>query len=144
MCTGCGRGKVVVTHATNEETTTMDQNNDYDISRDTTLNLALNMAYAPKSKDPSKKVHLVYNGGGSSKTRTSGCHTCHGSAKSYSTVTNESIMFVSEDSPNGIYKEVCAIGHDYYVTEEQANYMLTLTYVNRSGQKVHKFTKKED
>lgn len=139
MCTGCGRKSAISVHVDAKENKTV---------QPAMVNIPKqaenNMAYAPKSADPTKKVHLIYNGGGGSSRATgSGCHTCHGGSKSYSTITNETIMFVSEDAPGGIYKEVCAIGHSYFVTEEQAKYLLTLTYVNRSGQKVHKFTKKE-
>lgn len=102
------------------------------------------IAYAGRSQDPTKRVCLIYNGGGSKLNTTGGCRSCHGSSQRYSTVTNETIMFVSEDEHNQIFKRTFSIGHDYWVTEAQAEYLLSLTYINRTGQTVHKFTKKEE
>lgn len=63
------------------------------------------MAFAPASADPTVKVHLRYNGGGGTSRATgSGCRTCHGSTKNYSTITNEMISFVSLDSMGGCLK----------------------------------------
>lgn len=92
------------------------------------------------SADTSNKVKLRYFGGGSKKT-TGGCSTCHGSKGGYVVTTSETIRFVSEDAPGGLFVETFSIGHDYYVTEKQAEYLLTLTYRNRAGQIVHKFKK---
>lgn len=100
------------------------------------------MLYAKRSEDPTKKVRLVYNGGGA-KRKATGCSTCHGGRKTYAVTTTETIIFVSEDSPNMIYKETVSVGHSYYVTEEQAKVMLSMTYRNPSGQTVHKFSKGE-
>lgn len=99
------------------------------------------MLYAPKSADPSKKVKLTYNGGGTSKKKSVGCSSCHAGRATYSVTTTETIVFVSEDAQNMIYKETVSVGHSYYVTEEQAKVMLSLTYMDKSGQRVHKFTK---
>lgn len=101
------------------------------------------MLYAPKSADPSKKVKLVYNGGGHTRKKSVGCTTCHGGKASYSVTTSETIIFVSEDCNNNIYKETFSVGHSYYVTEEQAKVLLSLTYVSHSGKTAHKFTKGE-
>lgn len=98
------------------------------------------MLYAPRSADQSKKVRLIYNGGGTKK-KTGGCSTCHGGRPTYAVTTTETIMFVSEDVPTMVYKETVSVGHSYYVTEEQAKVMLGMTFTNQSGQKVHKFTK---
>lgn len=102
------------------------------------------LPYAPASADKSIKVLLKYNGGGYSVNKTGGCSTCHGGTARYSVKTNETIMFISDDEVDGIFSMQFAIGHSYYVTEEQAKYLLTLTYRNRAGQISHKFTKVEE
>ena len=96
-----------------------------------------------KSNNPNAKVRLRYYGGGTKKA-TGGCHTCHGSRGGYVVTTSETIRFVSEDAPDGMFRLTVNIGHDYYVTESQAEYMLTLEYRNRAGQVVKKFKKVED
>lgn len=88
------------------------------------------------------KVRLRYFGG-TVKKATVGCSTCSGRKSGYAVTTSETIRFVSEDAPGGLFVQTFQIGHDYYVTEKQAEYLLTLTYTNRAGQTVHKF-KKED
>ena len=85
-------------------------------------------------------VKVRYYGGGSSTKRSGGCKACGGAgANAYSTVTTETIMFVSEDSPNSIFKQEFHIGHDYMVTRNQADYLLSLTYRARAGNEQHKF-----
>lgn len=96
-----------------------------------------------KSDSPYRKIRLRYYGGGS-KVAVGGCHTCHGGRRSYTVTTSETIRFVSEDAPDGMFKMTFSIGHDYYVTEKQAEYLLTLTYRNQAGQIVNKFQKVED
>ena len=96
-----------------------------------------------KSEDPNAKVRLRYFGGGSKKS-TGGCHTCHGNKAGYVVTTTETIQFVSEDADNGWFKMTFSIGHDYYVTEKQAEYLLSLTYRNQAGQTVYKFQKVEE
>lgn len=93
------------------------------------------------SEDTSKKVKLRYYGGGLA-LKTTGCRSC-GSSGQYSLVTTEVIQFATDDSPNGWFKETFSVGHDYYVTEKQAEYLLSLTFTNKAGQIAHKF-KKED
>lgn len=92
------------------------------------------------SANPDAKVKLRYYGGGMKKN-TGGCSTCSGKKTGYSITTSETIRFVSADAPNGLFKMTFSIGHDYYVTEKQAEYLLGLTYVNKSGQTVYKFGK---
>lgn len=89
---------------------------------------------------------LRYMGGGMAAKRAkgTGCRTCGGGRSSYTVVTKEEIMFVSEDAPNGIYKEVVAIGHDYLVTEEQKKLMLAMTYRDMAGKEKHKFVEVND
>lgn len=96
-----------------------------------------------KSADPSAKVRIRYYGGGSKKS-TGGCSTCHGTKGGYTVTTAETIQFVSEDADNELFKMTFNIGHDYYVTEKQAEYLLTLTYRNRAGQVVNKFERVEE
>lgn len=91
---------------------------------------------ASKSKE---LVLLRYYGGGSGTARVRGCRSCGGGKIKYATITSERIMFASEDAPNGFFNLLVSVGHDYYVTRSQADYMLTLTYKNKGGQIVHKF-----
>lgn len=91
--------------------------------------------------DTTNKVKLRYYGGGMGFT-TSGCHSC-GSAGRYSLKTSETIQFASDDEPGGWFSKRFDTGHDYYVTEKQAEYLLKLTFSNPAGQVVHKFKKVE-
>lgn len=97
-----------------------------------------------KSENPQAKVRIRYYGGGTKKSTGSGCSTCHGTKKGYVVTTAETIQFVSEDENGGLFKRTFSIGHDYYVTEKQAEYLLTLEYRNRAGQIVKKFQKVEE
>ena len=96
----------------------------------------------PKSDDPNKKIRIRYYGSGT-KSKSSGCKTC-GGGKGYSVTTSETIMFVSEDSPNNLFKETFTIGHDYYVTTNQADFLCDMTYRNKVGQIAHKFKRVEE
>lgn len=95
------------------------------------------------SEDKTKKVKLRYYGGGLSLKAKPSCPSCGGGG-SYALTTAETIMFPSEDAPNGLFKLFVQVGREYYVTEKQAEYMLTLTFRNQSGQTVNKFKKVED
>lgn len=92
------------------------------------------------SSDPSQKVKIRYYGGGSLKAAGTGCRAC-GGGKRYIVTTSERIMFASEDVENGLFSQLFTIGHDYYVTEKQAEYLLSLTYQNKAGKVVYKFKK---
>lgn len=93
----------------------------------------------PKSKT-AELVKLRYYGGGSATKKTGGgCRACGSGKGSYTTVTSETIMFVSEDASNSIFKQTFQIGHDYYVTRNQADYLLSLTYHSKAGVEQHKF-----
>lgn len=97
------------------------------------------------SADPSRKVRLRYYGGGVRKSATGiGCSTCRGGKSNYVNTTSETITFVSDDEPSGLFRELVTVGHDIYVTEKQAEFLLTLTYINKGGQTVHKFKKVEE
>ena len=97
------------------------------------------------SEDSSKKVRLRYFGGGvTKKVSGTGCSTCRSGAGGYVNTTTETITFVSEDAPGGLFRQVVTVGHDIYVTEKQAEYLLALTYKNKGGQTVHKFKKVEE
>lgn len=89
--------------------------------------------------DTDKKVKLRYYGGGVSAKMTSGCRSCSGGGAGFTMVTTETIMFASEDSPNSLFKRTFTVGHDYWVTEKQAEYLLSLTYQSRAKQIFHKF-----
>lgn len=95
---------------------------------------------AGASKNPSEKVRIRYYGGGSLQAAGVGCRAC-GGGKKYVVTTSERIMFASEDVENGLFSQTFTIGHDYFVTEKQAEYLLGLTYQNRAGKIVHKFKK---
>lgn len=84
-------------------------------------------------------VKLRYYGGGAAAKKGRGCRACGSGGSSYTTVTTETIMFVSEDSPNSIFKQTFQIGHDYYVTRNQADYLLGLTFRSKAGVEQHKF-----
>lgn len=96
----------------------------------------------PKSSSD-KMVKLRYYGGGTTTKTGSGCRSCGGSGSKYAVVTTETIMFASEDSPNNFFKRTFTVGHDYWVTENQAEYLLGLTYKSRSNNIVNKFKKVE-
>ena len=94
----------------------------------------------PKSKTRELVKVRYYGGGAATKRSGIGCRACGGAgANAYTTVTTETIMFVSEDSPNSIFKREFHIGHDYMVTRNQADYLLSLTYRARTGNEQHKF-----
>lgn len=90
-----------------------------------------------KSETPNL-VRLRYYGGGTSQKKTSGCRACGGGG-GYTVMTSETIMFVSDDAPNGLFKQTFQIGHDYYVTRNQADYLLTLTFRSKAGIVQNKF-----
>lgn len=92
-----------------------------------------------KASKGDKKVKLRYYGGGMGYT-SMGCHSCGGGGK-YALKTSETIQFASDDAPGGWFSKRFDTSYDYYVTEKQAEYLLTLTYSNAAGQIVHKFKK---
>lgn len=94
------------------------------------------------SEDKAKKVKLRYYGGGLSLKSEPSCSSCGGGGQ-YALTTAETIMFRSEDATDGVFKLFVQAGREYYVTEKQAEYMLTLTFRNRAGQIINKFKKVE-
>lgn len=86
-----------------------------------------------------KTVRLRYYGGGATAKKVAKCAACGSAKSSYTRTTSEMIMFASDDAPNGMYEQLVEAGRDYWVTEKQAEYMLTLTYTNQAGQTVKKF-----
>ena len=132
MCTGCGRtnGIRVVQGGSFVRPKQMKKVN-------------MESVIVGKSKNPEVKVALVYRGGGMVKQKwTPGCSSCGGNGQ-YALLTSETIMFASDDAPNGMFKLFVQAGRTYYVTEEQAKYLLAITFINQSGQEVNKFTKVE-
>lgn len=103
------------------------------------LKSATALPMTEKSKS-NKKVKLRYLGGGYS-TQGQGCRSCGGSGTTYKFVTSERIQFVSKDSPDNWFNQSFTVGHDYYVTKKQAEYLLTLTYISKAGREVNKFEK---
>lgn len=91
-----------------------------------------------------ERVKLRYYGGGMTKKVSSGCSTCRGGKNSYSVTTTETIMFVSDDAPNGLFKQTFSVGHNYYVTRNQADYLLKLTYRDVAGNAQPKFKEIND
>lgn len=108
-------------------------------STETKMKSAVALPLAEKSKSK-KKVKLRYLGGGYS-TQGQGCRSCGGTGTKYKFVSSERIQFVSEDSPEGWFSVLFTVGHDYYVTQKQAEYLLTLTYTSKAGRVVNKFEK---
>ena len=106
-------------------------------STEAKVNLGVALPMAEKS-ETTKKVKLRYLGGGYS-TNGQGCRSCGGTGTKYKFVTSERIQFVSEDSADGWFNTLFTVGHDYYVTEKQAEYLLTLTYASKAGRIVNKF-----
>lgn len=91
-----------------------------------------------EASETNKKVKLRYLGGGYS-TQGQGCRSCGGTGTKYKFVSSERIQFVSEDSPENWFNQLFTVGHDYYVTEKQAEYLLSLTYQSRAGRATNKF-----
>lgn len=84
------------------------------------------------------KVKLRYLGGGYS-ANGQGCRSCGGSGTKYKFVTSERIQFVSEDVSDGWFNQLFTVGHNYFVTEKQAEYLLSLQYTSKAGRVVNKF-----
>lgn len=98
----------------------------------------------PKSKT-NKKVRVRYYGGGITAKKVSRCASCGSAKGSYQRLTNETIMFASDDEPNGLFMKPMSAGHDYWVTEEQAKYLLeNETFYDQAGGIAHKFKLMED
>lgn len=95
------------------------------------------------ASDSNEKVRVRYYGGGFEAKPNRGCSSCGKAKGSYARVTNETIIFASDDAENGLFKLPVEIGHDYWVTEKQAEYMTSdnddMVYTNPSGQLCHKF-----
>ena len=132
VCGGCGGGSKTVSKAKKK-----DDAPQFVPSSEVALknSVALPMVGASES---GKKVKLRYLGGGYS-TNGQGCRSCGGTGTKYKFVSSERIQFVSEDSPDDWFNMLFTVGHDYYVTEKQAEYLLTLTYTSKVGKVVHKF-----
>lgn len=90
-----------------------------------------------EKSETTEKVKLRYYGGGMTK-QTTGCSSC-GSQGKYALTTSETIQFASDDAPMGWFSQRFDVGHDYYVTEKQAERLLQETFTNPSGQVVNKF-----
>lgn len=102
-----------------------------------------NLVVVGKSANPTVKVPVQYFGGGMVKKTTGAtCSSC-GGAGNMALLTSETIMFASDDAPYGMFKQFVQAGRTYYVTEKQAEYLLTLTYTNNAGQTVNKFKRLE-
>jgi len=93
------------------------------------------------ASDGKTRVKIRFYGGGMGYT-SSGCHAC-GSGGQYALKTSETIQFASDDEPTGWFSKRFDAGYDYFVTESQAEYLLSLTYTNPAGQLLHKFKKVE-
>ncbi len=91
-----------------------------------------------EASETNKKVKLRYLGGGYS-TQGQGCRSCGGTGTKYKFVSSERIQFVSDDAADGWFNQLFTVGHDYYVTEKQAEYLLSLTYQSRAGRAANKF-----
>lgn len=136
-CRTCGQSAPIATKAT-VSTTSKAVKTDTAVSATTKDKIDLAQV-VPKSKTTELVKIRYYGGGMTSKKTGGGCRACGGGKGSYTTVTTETIMFVSEDAPNSVFKQTFQIGHDYYVTRNQADYLLALTYRSKSGVEQHKF-----
>lgn len=94
-----------------------------------------------KSEKDSKMVKLRYYGGRLVRN-TSGCTSCASKSR-YSVKTSERITFASDDAKNGIFSQEFTVSRDYFVTQKQAEYLLSLTFTNPAGQIAHKFKEME-
>lgn len=129
-CSGCGKRKTVVSSVGQPVVT----------PRKTAGGVVV-----PKSADPTKKVRVRYYGGGITAKKVSRCASCGSAKGSYQRLTNETIMFASDDEPNGLFMKPMTAGHDYWVTEEQAKYLLeNEVYISQAGIETHKFKLMED
>lgn len=122
MCVGCGKTTVTKARRTDSQG----------------LKIWNNAAIVAASDNPADTVIVRFYGGGMVRQVKSGCSGCGGSSV-YAMQTTKTISFASEDSPNGVFKMTFEQGHDYPVTQKQAERLLTMTYVNPAGQTVNMF-----
>lgn len=89
-------------------------------------------------------VKLRYYGGSYIAKKSRGCSSCgHSVTNSRSRVMSENIQFPSDVTPNGLKTVLFSVGHTYYVTEYEAEYLLQMTFVNINGSIEPKFMKVE-
>lgn len=124
-CSSCGRNRVVRPPVQNESV-------EVKLGRPAEAPLIV-----AKSEDNTGKVRIRYYGGGLA-LKTSGCRSC-GSSGQYTLTTTETISFASDDAPYGWFSQTFTVGHDYFVTRNQADYLLKLTFRNKAGQVANKF-----
>lgn len=122
MCTNCGRNKSI-------------QRTNINIEEKS------HPLIVEKSAKDSKMVKLRYYGGRLVRN-TSGCTSCASKSR-YSVKTSERITFASDDAKNGIFSQEFTVSRDYFVTQKQAEYLLSLTFTNPAGQIAHKFKEVE-
>jgi hypothetical protein len=135
----CGSCAQRAKEAASKKKTTNKSEPQFVPSTEKSLKNTVALPMAEKSAS-SKKVKLRYLGGGYS-TKGQGCRSCGGTGTKYKFVSSERIQFVSEDSPDNWFNMLFTVGHDYYVTEKQAEYLLTLTYTSKVGKVANKFEK---
>lgn len=97
------------------------------------------MATVVAKSKTEKKVCVRYYGGGVGAKKIARCASCGSAKGSYARITTELISFASNDEANGMWTQLCEAGRDYWVTEKQAEYLLSLTYRTPAGEIAHKF-----
>lgn len=124
-CSGCGGGG----HLKNE------------IIPPEPLKKTTSATVVEKTPDTAEKVRVRYYGGGQTSKKVASCATCGAAKGSYVRTTAETIMFASEDEPNGLYKQFVEAGRDYWVTKNQAEYLTSdeYSYISQTGEIAHKF-----
>lgn len=133
MCSGCGKGRASEVRVASYVRPKNSEGGKVDIT------------IVGKSKNPTVKVPVQYFGGGLvRKSWVASCTSCGGGVGNMSLLTSETIMFPSDDAPYGMFKQLFVAGRTYYVTENQAEYLLSLTFTNQAGQKINKFKRIEE
>ena len=88
---------------------------------------------------------LRYYGGSYENKNSARCSSCGQKASTTrSRVMSESIQFPSDVTPNGLKTILFSVGREYFVTEYEAEYLLTMTFVNINGVTEPKFKEIKD
>lgn len=83
--------------------------------------------------------------GGSFEKKHRGCSTCGGHASTgRARVMSESIQFPSDTTQNGLRTVLFSVGRDYFVSEYEAEYLLSLAFVDINGITQPKFRKVDE
>lgn len=90
-------------------------------------------------------IELKYYGGSHENTNKAKCVSCGGKVtNSRSRIMSETIQYPSDVTQNGLKTTTFSVGRKYFVTEYEAEYLLSMTFVNINGVTEPKFRKVED